>query len=431
MSAPGDDRGRERERRAYRLGIVNGILFMMGMAFIDPLTVLPALVSRLTSSEVLIGGVSTLGMSGWFLPQIFAANYLQSRPFKRPLYVCAAAFRTVGLISVVLVLIGLAEARPAAALAAFFLAYTCYSLAGGFSGPAFLDIVAKTIPGARLGAFFGHRHFWGSMGAIACGALVRTILASDALAFPTDYALLFAGSLLLFAPGWVLFSMIQEPRGRVVQDPRPLLPFLMAAPRTVRRHREFRLLLMSRMLSGAIGIALPFYVVYARRVLSVPESTIGTYIAIQMTGSVVLVPLWAYLNDRRGPRSLLVAAMAVYLGAAGIAFTASLFSHAPPFGRAAFMVVFFPLAAIGSGSFMGYTNYLFAIAPEEQRTLYIGIQNTLFAVTAFLPLLGGALVAATSFSLLFGLATALAAAALAVTLHLPGPACVGPPQRDV
>ncbi len=411
---------REDERRAYRFGIVNGILFMMGAAFIDPLTVLPALVSRLTRSEVLIGGVSTIGMSGWFLPQIFAANYLQSRPFKRPLYVFAAGFRTVGLASVVLILLGLAQSSPTATLAAFFFAYTCYSLAGGLSGPAFLDIVAKTIPGARLGAFFAHRHFWGALGAIASGALVRTILASDSLEFPRDYALLFAGALLLFGPGWLLFTMIREPRGRVVEDPKPLLRFLMRTPRTAAQHAEFRLLLISRMLSGAVGIALPFYVVYARRVLSVPEATIGTYVAVQMMGSVVLVPLWAHLNNRKGPRGLLVAVMGVYLAATGVAFVASLLSHLPSLGRAAFITVFFPLAAIGSGSFIGYTNYLFAIAPEERRTEYIGIQNTLFAVTAFLPLIGGALVAATSYSLLFGLATVLSGTALAVTLRLPG-----------
>ncbi len=422
---------REDERRAYWFGIVNGICFMMGIALIDPLTVLPALVSRLTHSEVLIGAVSTLGLSGWFLPQILAANYLQSRPHKRPLYVFAAGLRALGIVAVVAILLCLAKTRPAAALVAFFCAYACYSLAGGLSGPAFLDIVAKTIPETRLGVFFGHRHFWGGLGAIACGAAVRTTLAADTLVFPYDYALLFAGALLLLGPGWILFSMIREPRGLVVEDPKPLLRFLMSAPGVAAGHPEFRMLLVSRMLSGAVGVALPFYIIYARRVLSVPEATIGTYISVQMAGSVALVPLWAYLNDRRGPRSLLVAVIALYLAAAGTAFTVSLFPHALAFGRAAFVGVFFPLAAISSGSFMGYTNYLFAVAPDERRTLYIGIQNTLFAVTGFLPLLGGVLIAATSFSLLFGLATALCAGALGATMRLPRRGAVGQPRGDV
>ena len=405
--------------RAYIFGIANGILFMMGVAFIEPLTVLPALVSRLTNSEILIGAISTIGMSGWFLPQIFAANYLQSEPFKRPLYIFAAVFRALGLVSVMLLLLLLAPGSPSVAVIAFFCAYTCYSLAGGLSGPAFLDIVAKTVPQDRLGAFFGHRHFWGGLAAVASGALVRGILGSDVLAFPADYMLLFAGALLCFAPGWVLFAMIREPPGRVAESPLPLVRFLMSAPGAVRRHREFRLLLTSRMLSGAVGLALPFFIIYARRILAVPEATIGTYVSLQMTGSVVLVPLWVHLNDKRGPRALLVAVSMLYLATVGTALIASFYPHAPSFGRLAFLAVFFPLTAIGSGSFMGYTNYLFGIAPEEQRTLYIGIQNTLFAVTAFLPLLGGAIVAATSFSWLFGVATLLSAAALTATIRLP------------
>ncbi len=419
MSEPNSNTTPQGHPRAYIFGIANGILFMMGVALIEPLTVLPALVSRLTNSEILIGAISAIGMSGWFLPQIFAANYLQSQPFKRPLYIFAAVFRTLGLVSVVLLLLLLAPGSPSVAVIAFFCAYTCYSLAGGLSGPAFLDIVAKTIPQRRLGAFFGHRHFWGGLAAVGSGALVRGILGSDVLAFPTDYMLLFAGALLCFAPGWILFAMIREPSGRVTEKPLPLVRFLLSAPGAVRKHPEFRLLLMSRMLSGSVGIALPFFIIYARRILAVPEAMIGTYVSLQMAGSIVLVPLWAYLNDRRGPRALLVAVTALYLATAGTALVASFCPHAPSFGRISFLAVFFPLTAISSGSFMGYTNYLFGIAPEERRTLYIGIQNTLFAVTAFLPLLGGAIVAATSFSWLFGVATLLSAAALAATIRLP------------
>jgi len=187
----------------------------------------------------------------------------------------------------------------------------------------------------------------------------------------------------------------------------------------VREHRAFRRLIVSRLLTGAVGIALPFYIVYARRVLDVPESMVGTYIAVQMAGNVLFVPLWAYLNDRKGPRRLLVVVAWMYLAAAAIALAASLSPGAPAFGRAALLAVFFPLAAVSSGTFMGYTNFLFAIAPEERRTLYIGVLNTLFALTSFLPLVGGWIVAGTSFRVLFAMATAFAAAAVAATVRLP------------
>jgi MFS family permease len=88
-------------------------------------------------------------------------------------------------------------------------------------------------------------------------------------------------------------------------------------------------------------------------------------------------------------------------------------------GLPVLMLVFFPLAAIGSGTFIGYTSYLFRIAPEEHRTRYVGIHNTLFAFTTFLPLLGGVIIEAGSFRALFAVSMAFAAATVAATVRLP------------
>ncbi len=355
-----------------------------------------------------------------------AASYLQSRPHKRPLYVASAFFRGIGLLALVPLTYLLAPTRPTAALVAFFAGYTIYAFSGGFSGPAFLDIVAKTIPGMRLGRFFGHRQFWGGLGAIAAAWLVKTILQADGLGFPANYCLLFALALAMFAPGWFAFAMIHEPPGQV-EESQGLLAFLRSAPHTIRRHREYRMLLVGRLLTGGSGIALPFYIVYCRKVLGMPEAAAGTYLSLAMAGSVSLIPVWAYLNDRCGPRLLVVSLAALQAAIPAIALIASCFPAAGGFGRVAFGLVFFPLAAAGWGSFMGYNNYLIAIAPEEKRPLYVGVLNTLFALTGFLPLVGGILVRHASFQALFAVAAMVGLVGLAATTRLPSrrPAVAG------
>ena|GEM_PF-59035 len=403
-------------RRAYRLGIANGILFALGAAFVDPATVLPTFVSQLTDSDIAVGLISAIGNGGWFLPQLFVASYLHPRPHKRPLYVFAALLRGFGWVLTIPVVYFLAKRYPLPALVGFFLGYSISSFGGGLSGPAFLDIVAKTVPSRRLGRFFGHRQFWGGLAAIAAGILVRSILGAQALPFPVGYCLLFCLALVSFAPGWALFAMVREPPGDVGRA-EPFLVFMRNAPRVVREHREFRLLLLNRVLVGAAAIALPFYIVYCRRVLGVPESAVGTYLSIEMAGSVVAIPLWAHLNDHRGPRTLLVAVSALAVVVPAAALGASMLPLPAGLARVAFGLVFFGLAAAGSGGFIGATNHLLSIAPERTRTLYIGIQNTLFAVTTFLPLLGGLLVQLTSYQALFGLAGALAAAGTLVLVR--------------
>lgn len=405
-------------RRAYWLGVLNGILFITGLAFVDPATVLPTFVSRLTDSEVAIGLVSAIGMGGWFLPQLFAAHHMQATPYKRPLYIKAAVLRGIGwLIAIPLVFFFAAE-RPLLALLGFFFGYSLYAFGGGLGGAAFLDIVAKCVPVNQLGSFFGHRQFWGSLGAIAAGMLVRAILAEGGVFFPANYALLFIIAFANFAVGWAVFAAIRERPGRLAES-QSFINMLKDAPNLIRRHRSYRLLLISRLLFGSSAVAFPFYIVYCRRALGVPESSVGTYLTIEMVGLMAAIPLWAHLSDRRGPRSLLLVAALLGVAGPGLAALASLLPTASALARIAFGVVFLSLAAVGSGTFMGYTNYLIGIAPEERRPVYIGVQNTLYAVTAFLPMFGGVIVRLASFRVLFIMATLFALSGALMAFRLP------------
>jgi len=412
-----------RTPRAYWLGVFNGVVFTTGVAFVDPATVLPTFVSRLTDSGVAVGLIYAIGMGGWYLPQLLAASYAQPMPHKRPLYMLAVYLRGTGWAIAIPAVYLLARTHPALALAGFFLGYSMFALGGGLGGIAFLDMVAKTVSPNQLGSFFGNRQFWGAAGGIAVGLLVKAVLGSDRLSFPTDYCLLMVLALANFIPGWAAFALVKEPAGRAGES-QPFHSFVRAAPRLIREQRDYRLLLAARLLIGATGIALPFYIVYCRRVLGMQESVAGTYLSVQMAGSVLAVPLWAHLNDRRGPRALMIVIGAVSLVIPALAVLSSLLPHHALAGRLLFGVVFFALAAAGAGSFMASTNYLFAIAPEPERPLYIGVLNTLFALTIFLPMLGGMLVRAGLFRGLFALAVVAGAAGLLAAVRLPAQ---GPP----
>jgi len=404
--------------RAYFLGVFNGVVFAIGAAFADPATVLPNFVSHLTDSELAVGLISAIGTGGWYLPQLIAASYVQSRPRKRPVYIFASVLRCSGWLVVIPFVFAFGGRDAAITLAAFFFGYSLYAFGGGFGGVAFLDIVAKTVPPNRLGSFFGHRQFWGSLGGVAVGLLVCAILADNRLSFPYNYGLLFCLALSLFIPGWGAYCLVREPPGPV-SEARPLLSFLWGARVFIRDHAEFRLLLLGRLLLGSATIALPFYIGYCKEALHAPEAAVGRYLSAQMIGGVVAVPLWAYLNDRRSPRTLILAVSSLSILAPGAAVALSLLPLPQAMIRVAFGLVFFGLGATGGGSFIGFTNYLFAIAPEERRTLYIGLLNTLFAVTMFLPIVGGLLVKYASFQLLFAVATAFSLAGTYAVFRLP------------
>src|SRR5438132_1990821 len=74
------------DRRNFRLGVTNGVLYGLGTYFISRSTVIPSFFSHLTHSSALIGLVSQFESIGWYLPQFFAAAFVLHLPKKLPLY---------------------------------------------------------------------------------------------------------------------------------------------------------------------------------------------------------------------------------------------------------------------------------------------------------------------------------------------------------
>src|ERR1035438_1383889 len=71
------------ERRNFRLGVTNGVLYGLGTSFISRSTIIPSFFSHLTNSSALIGLVSQFESIGWYLPQFFAATFVVHRSEER------------------------------------------------------------------------------------------------------------------------------------------------------------------------------------------------------------------------------------------------------------------------------------------------------------------------------------------------------------
>ena len=70
--------------------------------------------------------------------------------------------------------------HPPALLGAFFACYAVFSFGAGFGGVAFMEVVGRTVPSRRLGAYFAQRLFWGGLlGAGAALAVRKTLELPD------------------------------------------------------------------------------------------------------------------------------------------------------------------------------------------------------------------------------------------------------------
>ena len=372
-------------RRNFVLGIFNGGTFIFAESLMSMDTVLTWFVQQLGGSNFLIGLVGPMRDAGWFLPQLFVSHPLQRKPYKLPLYRRAAAVRIVAWLVWTVATFVLAGHYPALLLV-FFSAFAVNSLASGFAGLPFMEVVAKTIPPTRRGAYFGARLFAGSLLGLLASVLVGLILSEqNPLPFPQNVGVLFAFSWVAVAIGLTAFGLVKEPPSDVLDDGGDVYRAYAAcgalAEATI---MNLRYLLIARVVILLSYVAGPFYSIYSINVLDAPVSIIGLYVGVRTIVALAINPVWSWLSDRHGNR--LVMRLATATGVIMISWAV----FAPSVARQLnapdslmtylFVPVFALMGIYETGIGIGGVNLTLEVAPANDRAIYIGLTNTVLGI---------------------------------------------------
>ena len=386
--------------------VLDASFFFGAFAFLDPVAVLPVLLSDLSGSRIVVGLLSALQRAGWLLPQLLAASFVLHRPRKKPFVMYPVIISRLPFLGLaVLFNTGWAAAHPRWTLLLLMVGYGIFFFGDGLSGVPWHDIVGRTIPAQLRGRFFGSMQFLGGLLAVLAALEVRRVLSDQSLAFPFNYGRLFLYLSFGMLLSTIFLALIREPHGPVADEAQPLARLLRAIPATLRLYPLLRRVIVGQILCGTAGLAVPFYAVYAHSRLHLPPATGGLFVGAATVGSVGASLLWAYLSDRLGSTrviravswlvisvpvmALLVAPLSRIMGETSLVFLYSL--------------VFLLNGATWGGMWMGFTNYVLEIAPVNIRPLFLGLQATLSSPTVFMPLLGGWLLTFLPFQGLFAL----------------------------
>ncbi len=406
--------------RNFWLGVISGIAYNLQLAVVNTSLVLTWFVSQLTPSNLLVSLLIPVEQGGWYLPQLILSGYLQRRPRTLPVYRLAGVFRAGSWGLLALAAFGLDD--PKALLLAFFALFALNGLASGVAGLPFMDVMAKTIPPTRRGAFFGWRRLIGGLLGLAGGALVKVVLAPGfGLAFPDNYAFLFFLGFLCVTVMVVTFSLVVEPPEEVDPQRVSLAEQLRRAIRLPAQDRVYARYLGLRLAVIATNFALPFYAVYVNRVLNAPEDRVGVYLIGSTLASVLSNLLWSRISDRQGNCLLL---RLTALMAASVPALTLLIICLPETGlekSLLFTLVFVLSGAYQTAAFIGMGNYLLEVAPAGRRALYIGFTNTCMGIAVFISPLGGAIVDLLGFTSLFSFALGCSLVAVLLAFGLKEP----------
>ncbi len=385
----------------FIMGLLHGIFYSGGIAFGSATTVLPAFLTNFTSSKVLIGLSSSImgeiGGVGNILPQLFVASRIEHRIHKRPLLRFAITVRALcwGLVALITYLF--AENNPSIALWGIFSFLFLFTFMGGVATVPFMDIWGRTIPSNLRGRFFGYRQLLGGFLAILSGLVVKFVLNGSGIAFPKNYALLFLFAFILITISYFALGSVREPSTEVHKEQLPFYDFLRKAAGILKKDTNYRKFLFIQILSGAIALSLPFFVLYAKDVLKVRIGMVGVFLSAQMLGLVISNIVWGHLSDYLGSKRVIQ--FSILFGLLAPLFVLILPRHCPNL----FVILFVFLGFFISGRAIGKNSFLLDTAPAKDRPRYVSLEGTFRLPVVFFPLIGGVLIQRSSYSVVFAI----------------------------
>ena len=407
----------DHEARTFRLALTNGIFSRIGFRFIDSTMVLSAFVKELTNSNVMVGLTSSTMRAGWMWPQLFISNLLEHRPRKMPFYIFGVTMRIIAWVSILLLTLLIGNSNP---LLLFFCFYSLYFVASscmGVSTIPYSDIIAKSIPAQKRARLFSRRQLVGGIFGIGVGYLIRYVLREEFyLSFPYNYTILFGSAVLMMLGGSVSFALIREPIHPVRDTRQPFWQHLKRGPHFLKTDRDYRYFMIFRTVSSFGNMCIPFYVPYALDRIGIARSTVGSFTAASSVSAALSIILWAYLCEKRGSKSLLIATSAL---ACATPIIAACVRYLPASHQLKFyFLVFIVNSAFLNGSIIAYMTYSLNMAPSMSRPTYLGFLNTLMFPMSFVPVLAGALLKIMSYESMFILSASMSALAVYIATKL-------------
>ncbi|MBP6965471.1 MAG: MFS transporter [Armatimonadetes bacterium] len=399
-------------RRSFRLLSMDVIFYLVGLALIDTSTVVPAFLSTLTSSAVVIGAISAIRPAGLFIPQLWTAHYLRSRARHLGFLLKVASVSRIAIALFAVVLFVSGPMDKTLMLAAFLVMYSAFWFSEGGAGVPWTDLVAKTIPERLRGRLFGFTQFGGGLLGLAAGLLVSRMLSPRGPAYPTNYAIICGTAAIFFAASFFSLAAVREPEGPVEEHDGDFLQYIKGIGTMLAGHAELKRFLAVQLLICFYPLSSPFYIIYAKESLGIGGAMVGIFLSAQIAGSIVASAIAGYVSDHLGPKRAIIMSVGVGIFAPLIALLAG--------GVSVWMygLVFVALGAVNGSTWIGLTNYLLEMADPKERRSYIGLMNSANTPAMFFPILGGLIAQTVSYRANFVVTGVALVLALVVALGL-------------
>ena len=367
-------------RHNYLVMILEGMVFYIGLSFLQTDTVVAKFIDFTSHSTALMGLAASIGSICFLLGQVFCGAYIHRvRAQARHMVKVGLASRGIMLVLAAALALGL---RGLAATWLFLVFFAVFQLAYGIIGLCFTQIAARTLPVRKRGEMLGMQQAVCGVLGIATGFALQKLLTSNLEEY-TKFAIIFA-----VAGGVMLLSVICLAQVRDTPHPsHPEQP--VKSPKRYaadliplfKAHRGVRQVLLSRCIYAMALMTLPINFKFGQ-MNGLSDQQLAMLVYIPVAGRILAGLLWSQMSRLKGYPTMMLAGHVLGLLTALMNFAAVACAAA---GRS----VMLPLCAamllvsVNSQAGNGYSQHMIAIVDEESRASYIVLMSLISAPMAF------------------------------------------------
>lgn len=376
----------------FTVNVIDGTLFWFGASFFATRTIAPLFLSYLTDNTLIFGVLATIVSTGWMLPQLFTANWVQQLPVKKYLPVNIGFFteRVPILLLPLAAWVVLKSNLLAIWLFIFLIAW--HIIGAGLIAVGWQDMLAKIFPVARRGRFFGTANFFGNATGILGAAAATWLL--EFFEFPYNFMVLFglAGLFIFFS--WIFLAMTREPAVPPKKARLTSKSYWRSLPQIIKTDINYRRFLYSQIALSAGGMGAGFFTIYAVRQWQISDGMVGLFTTSLLIGTALSNLLFGWMADKFGHKLVIEISNLALLLTSLVALLAS----TPEY----FYLVFALQGVYSAGIILSGIMIVFEFCEEDIRPTYIGMTNSVVGVFAGItPLIGSWLADSAGFSWLF------------------------------
>ncbi len=392
-------------RRNFKALLTEGILFTMGMAFVDVHAVVPVFIYAYTQSSFMAGLAATLYTAASVVTELFIGPYVKRiKNVPRYVSVFAMLFRPLPLIMIPVLLLASSNWTKAVA---FLVIYALLRGGDGLIYVSWNDLFGRSIDTRKRGLLLGYQQLFGGMGALLGGIMVKALLDHPGLTNDQRYAIIFSSSALVLCLSAAALFFARDIPHTVSKEKQNHRQYYRALPAYVRKNPVFGRVIIIRLLSTTANMIAPFVILFGQSHLALSTHQVSTLVYLQIIGGLVGGLIWGFVSSRYGHHRVIQLSQLTGL-LLPVAILLLLLFPGPTLP----VFLLWPLVMINGmnlNNWAGFMNYTIDVVPADERPVYLLISNLAIVPFSFLTILAGMLIDAIGYLPIF-VASALAAA---------------------